>query len=198
MGNARKISFLLLFFILSSAVPGHWSRQTRTVLSLVDIKPAEVIESCVAIEKVPIDIILNSLPEFLDALGERESSNRYFIVNQYGYMGKYQFGMSTLQSIGMYVSREEFLNNPNLQEEAMLKNLARNKRILSKYITYYDGRIVNGVFITEAGILAGAHLAGPGGVKRFFNKGFDFSDGNGTKLTTYMSEFKNFTFFIGS
>ena len=88
MGNARKISFLLLFFILSSAVPGHWSRQTRTVLSLVDIKPAEVIESCVAIEKVPTDIILNSLPEFLDALGERESSNRYFIVNQYGYMGK--------------------------------------------------------------------------------------------------------------
>lgn len=198
MDNARKISFLLLFFILSSAVPSHWTRQTVTLLSLVEFTPAGVVETCIGIERVPIDIKLNLLPEFLDALGERESSNRYFIVNQYGYMGKYQFGMSTLKSNGIYVTREEFLNNPDLQEEAMLKNLARNKRILSKYITYYDGMIVNGVYITEAGILAGAHLAGPGGVKRFFNNGYEFRDGNGTKLTTYMSEFKNFSLFIGS
>ena len=33
-------------------------------------------------------------------------------------MGKYQFGKSTLKGLGFEVTRKEFLNNPQLQEEA--------------------------------------------------------------------------------
>jgi len=39
-----------------------------------------------------IELAVSSHQAFLDAIGFRESGNRYDIVNRYGYMGKYQFG----------------------------------------------------------------------------------------------------------
>ena len=38
---------------------------------------------------------------FREAVGMRESSNRYYIVNTLGYLGKYQFGKSTLRRFGI-------------------------------------------------------------------------------------------------
>ena len=67
---------------------------------------------------------------FLDAIGHRESSNRYTVVNKWGYMGKYQFGKRTLKSLGYDVSRKEFLNSPHLQEMAMIDLLLHNKNCL--------------------------------------------------------------------
>ena len=64
---------------------------------------------------------------FLEAMGKRESSNNYRAVNRFGYMGKYQFGKSTLKTLKIKVSKEEFLNNPDLQEEAMHKLLLYNQ-----------------------------------------------------------------------
>ena len=58
----------------------------------------------------------SELDLFLDALGYQESGNRYWVVNRYGYMGRYQFGRETLQGLGYYVTRKEFLNTPELQE----------------------------------------------------------------------------------
>ena len=46
--------------------------------------------------------------------------------------------------------------------------------------------------ITESGILAAAHLAGPGNVKKFFKKGVEFKDGNGTKMTSYLTQFSGY------
>ena len=80
-------------------------------------------------------------------------------------MGKYQFGKSTLKGLGYKITRDEFLNNPQIQEEAMLKLLQHNKKKLKKYIEKYDNKVVHGVYITESGILAAAHLAGQGNVK---------------------------------
>ena len=34
------------------------------------------------------------LEHFLNAIGHRESTNRYDVVNKWGYMGRYQFGKS--------------------------------------------------------------------------------------------------------
>jgi hypothetical protein len=48
------------------------------------------------------------------------------------------------------------------------------------------------VYITESGLLAAAHLAGPGNVKKFLRKGYEFKDGNGTKMTSYMIKFSNY------
>lgn len=132
------------------------------------------------------------LDNFLSAIGFRESGNRYDITNTFGYMGKYQFGKSTLKGLGYTVSRKEFLSNPELQEEAMLSLLNHNKDKLQKYIDVYDGKTVNGIYITESGILAAAHLGGQGSVRRYFRNGKVFKDGYGTKITSYMDEFSGY------
>ena len=132
------------------------------------------------------------LEKYLDAIGHRESTNRYDVVNPWGYMGRYQFGKSTLKGLGYDVSRKEFLSNPELQEEAMMALLNHNKEKLQKYIDVFDGKTINGIYITESGILAAAHLGGQGSVKRYFKNGKVFRDGNGTKITSYMDKFSGY------
>jgi methanogenic corrinoid protein MtbC1 len=130
---------------------------------------------------------------FLTAIGFRESSGNYKAVNSFGYLGKYQFGRKTLNAIGFEkVSNREFLANPTIQEKAMLALLKQNKHTLRKEIAKYSGKVINGIYITESGILAAAHLAGAGNVKKFFRKGYEFRDGNGTKMTSYMKQFANY------
>ena len=108
----------------------------------------------------------DELNRFLTDIGFRESGNRYDITNTWGYMGKYQFGKATLKGLGFKVTRKEFLNNPQLQEEAMMALLLHNKEKLQKYIDVFDGETINGMYISESGILAAAHLGGQGSVKR--------------------------------
>jgi len=132
------------------------------------------------------------LENFLYAIGHRESTNRYDVVNPWGYMGRYQFGRRTLKGLGFKVTKKEFLSNPQLQEEAMMALLLHNKEKLQKYIDVFDGKTVNGMLITESGILAAAHLGGQGSVKRYFKNGKVFRDGNGTKITSYMEKFSGY------
>lgn len=158
-------------------------------------EPIQVSTHSVELPEIKIEVIpikIDQQEMFLNAIGMRESSNRYDVVNGWGYMGKYQFGKRTLKSLGYEVSKKEFLNNPQLQEQAMLDLLSHNKKILKNYINYWDGKIVNGETITESGILAAAHLAGPGNVKKFFKKGVEFKDGNGTKMTSYLTQFSGY------
>ena len=130
--------------------------------------------------------------QFLNDIGFRESGNRYNVVNQFGYMGKYQFGKSTLRTLKIKVTKDAFLNSPDLQEYAMEQNLIYNKKKLLKYIKLYEGETVHGIFITESGILAAAHLAGPGSVRKFFRRGSEFKDGFGTSMTSYLVEFSGY------
>jgi len=146
------------------------------------LKEQAIKDSIASYHKVELD-------NFLSAIGFRESGNRYDITNTFGYMGKYQFGRSTLKGLGYKVSKKEFLNNPDLQEEAMLSLLNHNKEKLQQYI---DGKTINGIYITESGILAAAHLGGQGSVRRYFRNGKVFKDGYGTKITSYMSQFSGY------
>ena len=134
----------------------------------------------------------DELNRFLYDIGHRESGNRYNITNTWGYMGRYQFGKSTLKGLGFDVTRNEFLNNPQLQDSAMMALLNHNKEKLQSYIDIYDGKTINGMEITESGILAAAHLGGQGSVKRYFRNGKVFRDGNGTKITSYMKQFSGY------
>ena len=152
-------------------------------------------EPKISIQLREVEIILDEpryMDDYLHDIGHRESSNRYNITNRYGYMGRYQFGMSTLKTIGIKTTREKFLSNPRIQETAMLRNLKRNKRVLKPYIEKYSGTLIDTVYITESGILAAAHIGGVNGVKRFFDEGYDRKDGNGTKLTEYLTEFSGY------
>ena len=161
------------------------------VEKLSDIEYNEVVSIPVEIEVEVLEKIPN-LNSFLDDLGHRESSNRYDVVNQYGYMGKYQFGSSTLKGLGYNISRTEFLNSPDIQEEAIVKLLKANKKVLKRQIKKYDGQLVNGILVTESGLLAAAHLVGPGSVKKWVRNGRMFEDGNGIKLTEYIQTFNGY------
>ena len=127
---------------------------------------------------------------FREAIGFKESQGEYHKINSLGYMGKYQFGRETLQSIGISDSAV-FLKSPKLQEKAFVTLLAKNKWALQDEIEKYSGRTISGVKITESGILAAAHLGGAGSVKRFLksNGKRKCKDNYGTSVMTYMRDF---------
>ena len=133
--------------------------------------------------------IIKNMDLFLLDLGFQESGNRYDVVNRFGYMGKYQFGKSTLRTLKIKVTKEAFLNSPDLQEYTMQQLLLHNKRKLQKYINDFDGQIIHGILVTESGLLAAAHLGGQGSVKKWFRNGKITQDGNGVKITHYMQKF---------
>lgn len=130
---------------------------------------------------------------FKQALAVKESAGLYDLVNAYGYMGKYQFGKSTLHNVGVH-DFKSFLKNPVLQERAFEALLSINKWELRKEIKNYSGKIINGIEITESGILAAAHLGGASSVKTFLKtKGRNgFKDGFGTSIKTYLKRFRGF------
>jgi len=134
-----------------------------------------------------------NLDGFKEALAFKESQGRYTVINRYGYIGKYQFGKGTLKLIGIH-NADKFAKDPALQERAFLANLSRNKWILRKDIKSSAKKYINGVLITESGILAAAHLVGPGAVKKFLRSSGKktFSDGFGTTIEEYMQKFKSF------
>ena len=158
------------------------------------ITPAsEIILPEIEIEAPEVKIEIRNHDKFLDDIGFRESSNNYKAVNQFGYLGKYQFGRKTLNAIGFEdISNYEFLSDPTIQELAMDELLERNRRTLRREIEKYEGKVINGIYITESGILAAAHLGGAGNVKKFFRRGYEFEDGNGTKMTSYMVRFADY------
>lgn len=155
-------------------------------------KPLELKVEVPEIKAKELELPTNRHVDFLDALGQKESGNNYKIVNKYGYLGRYQFGKSTLKGLGYKVTPQEFLDSPALQEEAMHKLLVHNKKKLQKYIDKYEGQVLHGVYITESGVLAAAHLGGAGNVRRFFRKGSQFKDGFGTTITSYMKKFSGY------
>jgi hypothetical protein len=140
--------------------------------------------------KLNIPFTGNFFIGFKEAIGYRESESKYKKVNSLGYLGKYQFGIETLKSVGIHNS-SAFLNSPEMQEKAFIALLAQNKWELKKEIEKYKGTILNGIYITESGILAAAHLGGPGTVRKFFkNKGKrSFRDAYGTSIRSYMKSF---------
>ncbi|MGC1516963.1 MAG: hypothetical protein WA810_15425 [Maribacter sp.] len=135
----------------------------------------------------------SQLVGFKEALAFKESQGNYFAINTYGYLGKYQFGINTLELVGVY-NGAYFLNNPQLQEQVFEVNLSRNKWILRRDIQRFVGTHVAGIEITESGILAAAHLAGPGNVQSYLRSEGrkDINDGYGTSISTYMRKFSGY------
>lgn len=193
----RKVTLAMALLVVSSVVMAFTNYSGMKPVARVVAELPKASE----IKIVEVEKITPELPEikikdhslFLNDLGHRESTNNYKAVNQFGYLGKYQFGRATLNALGYdEVSNREFLANPSIQEEAMYALLLHNKKILRRQIEKYHGTTVNGIYVTESGILAAAHLAGPGNVKKFFRKGYEFHDGNGTKMTSYMVMFSDY------
>jgi len=135
----------------------------------------------------------NDFHHFKEALAFKESGGKYSIVNTLGYLGKYQFGKGTLKRFHI-LDTKDFLQNHALQEKAFIAYCKVNKWILRKDIPRSIGKKINGVYITESGILAAAHLAGAGNVKKFLrsNGAFHFKDAYGTSIENYMHKFRGY------
>jgi len=135
----------------------------------------------------------NSYIAFKEAVAFKESRGKYHIVNSLGYLGKYQFGKTTLRHFNIRDTKE-FLNNPELQEKVFMALCERNKWRLEKEIKKNVGKKINGIEITESGILAAAHLAGAGSVKKYLrsNGRNIFTDAYGTNIQYYMKKFAGY------
>jgi serralysin len=150
-----------------------------------------------------------------DALGQRESANDYRAVNQFGFIGRYQFGELALIDAGYYrrdgtssndfltgwtgkngaTSRDVFLSTPSLQDQAARDWFERLDGYLTSFdLKKFDGQMLNGVEITLSGMLGGAHLVGIGGLRDYLRSGGDIvpRDGNRTPVTEYLQLFANF------
>lgn len=144
---------------------------------------------------------------YLNAVGTRESNNSYDAVNTIGFSGKYQFGKLALEDGGYLKtgasklgtntqvignpdnwtgkngisSQADWLASPEAQEAAMVEYTNRNRKTLL--------RINNGInegddISTQAGMMAGAHLLGAGGI-RSWRSGQDGADAYGTTGEEY-------------
>ena len=191
MKNLLFIIFAIFSISLLMAFTNYKS-QPKVLITTISSTPISNVDIKIKTEEIKI----KGHKAFLTALGHQESGNRYNIVNQFGYMGKYQFGKSTLKTLKIKVTKEAFLNSPDLQEYAMQQLLLYNKKRLQKYIDKFEGCKINGILITESGLLAAAHLGGAGSVKKWFRTGKVKEDGNGVKITTYMQRFSDYTLYL--
>ena len=136
-----------------------------------------------------------------EAIGKRESGGSYSITNQLGYVGKYQFGASALQTVGMVSgaksnsalsgnvwtgkygcnSLEDWKANKNgCQDQAM------NDLLKSNYSTLNRIGVLNANSSKQdvAGYLTTSHLLGAGGARDLKN-GVSGKDANGTTGASY-------------
>ena len=191
----KNLILTIVVSLASTFVMAFTMAARMTVETVVEEPPRPLALAVITpkLEAPKVELVIKNHSKFLEDLGMRESSGNYKAVNQFGYLGKYQFGRKTLNNLGYKnISNRQFLSDPTIQEQAMEDLLVHNKKILRRYIQKYDGKVVNGVFVTQSGILAAAHLAGAGNVRKFFRKGYEFRDGNGTKMSSYMRKFSNY------
>ncbi|MBY5610527.1 hypothetical protein HFO32_21625 [Rhizobium leguminosarum] len=143
--------------------------------------------------------------KYIDVLGKRESTNNYRGENQYGYIGRWQFGADALID-GKYVkagatplslienhwwlgkldvgSREDWLSNKNkCQDIEMVAYTKRNYRSLLN-IRVTRTMTQNATKAVLAGLLATSHLLGTGGTRKMV-LGQDGSDANGVTGREY-------------
>ena len=186
------IAFSFLGFTTDHSVDTKAFRTTHLDLHY-HVPSVDELETIVVDPVVISPMLGKSYLGFKEALAFKESGGRYYIINRFGYLGKYQFSKGTLRLVGIRNSKD-FVKKPALQEKAFFANTSRNKWVLRKYIDWYSGKRIQGIRITESGLLAAAHLVGPGAVKKYLqsNGKEKFEDAFGTSLEDYMKKFAGY------
>jgi hypothetical protein len=189
----KLISFTLLLFTIGTTLLPSNSSNSYDDNAVFVTSPSVGYDFNIISHKIPFTV--KDFGGFKEFLGFFESGSDYKKINRLGYIGKYQFGRSTLKVLRVK-KINKFIDMPELQEKAFLMNVMRNKWILRREIKRFNGKKLNNILITESGIIAAAHLSGPGNVKKYLrNYGddkFDLGDINGTKISDYMKTFKGY------
>lgn len=192
--NIQMLSIPFLLFTLSSFFYQDTTPEEVNTITVLD---------SVIITRPPD--LAGDLYVFMGVMAERESNNTPTVVNRYGYLGKYQFSPKTLWALGrrFKVSRDEFLGTEALQDSAMVVYLQDNRLTIQDLIVRFDGKWYRGIYITESGLLAGAHLVGPSGLRAWLDPTFTITrngrtirprtyDGNGTRVQEYIAMFSGY------
>lgn len=196
----KGLYFLGLTILVLSVLTGFNSVETETLEGFYLDKNSNYVygvpsegNELESETSVVIPFVGKTFVGFREAIAFKESRGKLSLVNPFGYMGKYQFGRSTLRTLGIY-DFQEFLHNADWQEKAFRALIARNKWELRNEIEKYCGRKINGIEITESGLLAAAHLGGAGSVKKYLrsNGRSGFKDGFGTSLRSYIKKFEGY------
>jgi hypothetical protein len=190
------VPLLMVIFLLISFLTQPKIDYSDTILTseFLDYNVSQEIPSQVTNDSNSGVLYLgNSYVAFKEAIAFKESQGNYAAVNTLGYLGKYQFGVTTLELLGIK-NPDIFLKSPVLQEKAFSANTKRNKWVLRRDIKRFAGKKIEGILVTESGILAAAHLAGPGNVKRYLRSygALDSEDAYGTDILSYMHKFSGF------
>lgn len=196
----KKVIIFLSLFVLGIFI-SSFSEDKNNTINTANTSTSDILIYHVPTEKEALDLeqvftipfLSNNFNGFREALAFKESQGKYHSVNTLGYLGKYQFGKSTLKRFKIY-DTQLFLESPQLQEEAFIALCSVNKWILIRDIKRSVGKTINGIEITESGILAAAHLGGAGNVKKYLRSGGNdiFKDAYGSSIQYYIKHFSGY------
>lgn len=165
---------------------------------------------------LPVLASVTSDDELIGAIGRVESGGSYGVVNEFGYAGKYQFGVDALTSTGWISngaqingnnysqaawtgkassygvgSLDDFLNNPAAQDAAMRDAMGLYRSEMQRRgLDQYVGTNFMGQPLTEQEIMAMMHHAGPAGAQALLEGKLDQGDGLGTTTAEYLARLR--------
>jgi len=158
---------------------------------------------------------LKPYAQYVQDLGARESGGDYKAKNQFGFLGKYQFGLARLSDLGLCTrvagttgaanrnftwvppySEAAFLGTPALQDQCFDVHVGRYANWMALKYTQAMGRVFCGVTVTVSGAIAVCHLVGLGGFMDLI-KGHDAQDANGTHASEYAGKFGGYAIPVG-
>jgi hypothetical protein len=136
-----------------------------------------------------------SVADFMDAMGQSESSNNYSAQRQNNdkrkrrFVGKYQFGKDRLTDYKRankeQFTMEEFIGDPELQERVMEWQVRDIDRAIDELGEKAEG-------FDRDGLRAVAHLGGVNGMRSYVKTrgGYNPQDEEKTSLSEYYNKFK--------
>lgn len=123
-------------------------------------------------------------------------SSPYLVVNHLNMKGRWQHSSIALKDIGYKGTTKQFLHNPRIQEECLIKTFKKNKMYIEYYrLTKYIGKTIHGVKITLVGMLAVCHLGGIDKLIRLIKYGYVAKSGK-TTTVDYLRIFSKYNFKI--
>lgn len=139
---------------------------------------------------------LRSFDELIKKISFKESSENYKSISRHGMLGAFQFDPITLKSIGINISKEDFLENKELQIGALKLLFSKNRKTFKEYINKWNFKSIKNVkgTVTESGILMMMHLK-PEDAKRFLDSNGEIigkGDANGMTVNKYCEIFSGY------
>lgn len=108
--------------------------------------------------------------QYIESHGLSDSSSYSACNGQY--WGRYQLGYQARKLSGLGdISFKDFSTNPQLQEGVFLAWIRFIRMAMASEINKYCGKYIDGIEITESGIIAMTHNAGSGAVRSYLQRG---------------------------